>query len=141
MGEIFFDSSRAYLREHPFCISLINSLTPLRYEKGSCEALMAFARDRQPLLIASLVTGGATGPITMAGVLVLQNAEIRFGAAGFTGNARCLRLCFWDYGYAQHRRFAGCTRILEDFEGRGSARAPLWASLPWRRLAYGILRH
>ena len=79
MGEIFFDSSRAYLREHPFCISLINSLTPLRYEKGSCEALMAFARDRQPLLIASLVTGGATGPITMAGVLVLQNAEILAG--------------------------------------------------------------
>lgn len=79
MGEILFDCDRNHLKENPFSISLINSLTPLRYEKHSCEALMAFAENRQPMLIASLVTGGATGPVTMGGVLILQNAEVLAG--------------------------------------------------------------
>lgn len=79
MGEIVFDCDREYLKEHPFSISLINSLTPLRYEEQSIKALMACARNRQPMLIASLVTGGATGPITMGGTAVLQNAEVLAG--------------------------------------------------------------
>lgn len=79
MAEILFQKDREYLKEHPFGISLINSLTPLRYECHATEALMAFAENKQPMLIASLVTGGATGPITMGGVLVVQNAEILAG--------------------------------------------------------------
>lgn len=79
MGEVLFGASQTYLKEHPFSISLINSLTPLRYERHATEALMAFAEAGQALLVASLVTGGATGPVTMGGVLVLQNAEILAG--------------------------------------------------------------
>ena len=79
MAEILFAKDREYLKEHPFSISLINSLTPLRYECHAAEALMEFAKNKQPMLIASLVTGGATGPITLAGILVVQNAEILAG--------------------------------------------------------------
>ncbi len=79
MAEILFQQDRNYLKEHPFSISLINSLTPLRYERHAVESLIEFAKNKQPMLIAALVTGGATGPITMAGVLVVQNAEILAG--------------------------------------------------------------
>lgn len=79
MGEIIFDCDREYLKEHPFSISLINSLTPLRYEEHTCDALMECAKNKQPMLIAALVTGGATGPISMGGVLVLQTAEVLAG--------------------------------------------------------------
>lgn len=79
MAEIAFGQDRAWLKEHPFSISLINSLTPLRYEAHASEALMEFAKNNQPMLIAALVTGGATGPITLGGTLVVQNAEVLAG--------------------------------------------------------------
>jgi len=79
MAEIVFAKDRKYLKEHPFSISLINSLTPLRYEAHASEALIEFAKNNQPMLIAALVTGGATGPVTLGGVLVVQNAEVLAG--------------------------------------------------------------
>lgn len=79
MAEIVFAKDRKYLQEHPFSISLINSLTPLRYDSHATEALMELAKNNQALLIASLVTGGATGPVTLAGILVVQNAEVLAG--------------------------------------------------------------
>lgn len=79
MAEIIFAKDREYLKEHPFSISLINSLTPLRYEAHATEALMEFAKNNQPMLIAALVTGGATGPVTLGGILVIQNAEVLAG--------------------------------------------------------------
>jgi trimethylamine--corrinoid protein Co-methyltransferase len=63
------------------CISLINSLTPLGYSTEMLEALVAFAEVRQPLVIAALAMAGSTGPITLAGVLALQNAELLAGVA------------------------------------------------------------
>jgi trimethylamine--corrinoid protein Co-methyltransferase len=43
------------------------------------EALLEYARWRQPVIIALLVMAGSTGPITLAGVLAQQNAEILAG--------------------------------------------------------------
>jgi trimethylamine--corrinoid protein Co-methyltransferase len=43
------------------------------------EALMEYAAAGQPLIIASLAIAGATGPVTMAGNLALQNAEVMAG--------------------------------------------------------------
>ncbi|WP_462328177.1 trimethylamine methyltransferase family protein [Desulfobaculum sp.] len=79
MGEMVFGCDREEFKEKPFSISLINSLTPLRYEEKTCEALIELATYKQPMLIAALVTGGATGPISMGGVLVLQTAEVLAG--------------------------------------------------------------
>ena len=65
--------------ERPVTIGLINSLSPLGYSQEMIQALMEYARWRQPLIIALLVMAGSTGPITLAGVLAQQNAEILAG--------------------------------------------------------------
>jgi trimethylamine--corrinoid protein Co-methyltransferase len=43
------------------------------------EVIMVYARWRQPLIMASLVIAGATGPVTLAGSLAQQNAEVLAG--------------------------------------------------------------
>jgi trimethylamine--corrinoid protein Co-methyltransferase len=62
-------------------ISLINSLSPLGYSKETLEALVVFAKARQPVVIAALMMAGSTGPITLAGVLSTQTAELLAGVA------------------------------------------------------------
>ena len=69
----------AQVGERPVTIGLINSLSPLSYSQEMIQALMEYARWRQPLIIALLVMAGSTGPITLAGVLAQQNAEILAG--------------------------------------------------------------
>jgi trimethylamine--corrinoid protein Co-methyltransferase len=78
MARILFGSD---LGDRAVCISLINSLTPLGYSTEMLEALVAFAEVRQPLVLAALAMAGSTGPITLAGVLALQNAELLAGVA------------------------------------------------------------
>jgi trimethylamine--corrinoid protein Co-methyltransferase len=78
MARILFGGE---LGDRAVCISLINSLTPLGYSTEMLEALVEFARVRQPLVIAALAMAGSTGPITLAGVLALQNAELLAGIA------------------------------------------------------------
>ena len=60
-------------------ISLINSLSPLGYSSEMLDALLTFARARQPLVLAALMMAGSTGPITLAGVLAAQTAELLAG--------------------------------------------------------------
>jgi trimethylamine--corrinoid protein Co-methyltransferase len=43
------------------------------------EALVAYAQVRQPVIIAALMMAGSTGPITLAGVLATQTAELLAG--------------------------------------------------------------
>jgi trimethylamine--corrinoid protein Co-methyltransferase len=76
MARILFGGD---LGNRAVCISLINSLTPLGYSTEMLEALAEFATVRQPLVIAALAMAGSTGPITLAGVLALQNAELLAG--------------------------------------------------------------
>ncbi|MEE9229430.1 MAG: trimethylamine methyltransferase family protein [Acidobacteriota bacterium] len=63
----------------PVLISLINSRSPLQFSEEMAASLIEFARCGQPCVIAPLVMAGASGPITAAGVLALQNAEILAG--------------------------------------------------------------
>lgn len=60
-------------------ISLINSLSPLGYSTEMLEALVEYAHVRQPVVIAALMMAGSTGPITLAGVLATQTAELLAG--------------------------------------------------------------
>lgn len=73
----FDDQER--LKERPVMSALINSLSPLGYSQEMLDALVEYARWRQPVIIAALVMAGFTGPITIAGVLAQQNAEILAG--------------------------------------------------------------
>lgn len=69
------------IEDWPVTIGLVNSLSPLGFSSEMLEALVEYARARQPLLIAALMMAGSTGPITLAGVLATQTAELLAGIA------------------------------------------------------------
>ncbi|MCP4721290.1 MAG: trimethylamine methyltransferase [Desulfobacteraceae bacterium] len=60
-------------------VSLINSLSPLQFADEMAGALIELARHNQACVIASLIMAGGSGPVTLDGVLALQNAEILAG--------------------------------------------------------------
>jgi len=78
MASILFDGD---IKERPVCIGLINSLTPLGYSDEMLAALMEYARWGQPVMIAALAMAGSTSPVTLAGTLALQCAELLAGVA------------------------------------------------------------
>lgn len=67
------------LARYPIMTSLVDPTTPLSWDRGPVEALIENARARVPCIIASCPTSGGTAPISMAGTLVVQNAEILSG--------------------------------------------------------------
>ncbi len=67
------------LKEMPVTVSLINSLSPLQFSQEMAGSLIELARYGQACVIASLIMAGSSGPVTLAGVLALQNAEILSG--------------------------------------------------------------
>ncbi len=67
------------LRQQPVTISLINSLTPLAYSVEMLEALLEYIHWRQPVIIAALAMAGSTAPVTLAGMLAMQTAELLAG--------------------------------------------------------------
>jgi len=78
MASILF-GSEAQLAEKPRLISILCSLSPLKYDDRMLGALMEYAKAGQPQLITSLAIAGETGPATLAGNLALQTAEILAG--------------------------------------------------------------
>ncbi len=60
-------------------VSLINSLSPLQFSDEMVGALIELARHNQACVVASLIMAGGSGPVTLDGVLALQNAEILAG--------------------------------------------------------------
>jgi trimethylamine--corrinoid protein Co-methyltransferase len=78
MASILFDEQ---IGQRPVTVGVINGLSPLGYSQEMIQALIEYASRRQPVIIAMLVMAGSTGPITLAGVLAQQNAEILAGVA------------------------------------------------------------
>ena len=67
------------IKDKPVTVSLINSLSPLQFSEEMAGSLIETARYGQACVVASLAMAGASGPITLAGILALQNAEILAG--------------------------------------------------------------
>jgi trimethylamine---corrinoid protein Co-methyltransferase len=63
----------------PVTVSLINSLSPLQFSDEMAGSLIELARANQACVIASLIMAGSSGPVTLAGVITLQTAEILSG--------------------------------------------------------------
>jgi trimethylamine---corrinoid protein Co-methyltransferase len=76
MAQILFGGE---IKDHAVTISLINSLTPLSYSAEMLEALLEYIRWGQPVIIAALAMAGSTAPVTLAGMLAMQNAELLAG--------------------------------------------------------------
>jgi trimethylamine--corrinoid protein Co-methyltransferase len=70
---------RDQLMDHPATISLINSLSPLQFSEEMASSLVQLVKGGQAVCVAALIMMGSSGPITIPGVLTLQNAEILTG--------------------------------------------------------------
>jgi len=75
MAEIVYGS---HLQE-PITLGVISALSPLAYSPDMIEAVLVYAEHNQPLIFANLVMAGSTGPITLAGMIAQQNAELLAG--------------------------------------------------------------
>ncbi len=71
--------SKKQLREKPLVSIYVSSLTPLQYRHGDIEILKVCGEYGIPVMLNSSPIAGATAPVTLAGLLVLLNAEILAG--------------------------------------------------------------
>ena len=67
------------IQEKPVMMAIISSLSPLQYSTEMAGALIEYARHGQANMIGLLMMAGATGPVTLPGLLALQNAEMLAG--------------------------------------------------------------
>jgi len=63
----------------PHTMALININSPLQFGSEMAEALMVYAHNGQVSVVASAVMAASSGPVNLAGVLALQNAEVLAG--------------------------------------------------------------
>jgi len=78
MAEVVAGGSEA-LREKPFVACYINVTTGLLHNADALEKLLFLAGKGLPALYIPVVSGGTTGPVTMAGTLALSNAGVLVG--------------------------------------------------------------
>ena len=64
------------LRERPICTINCSPTSPLTLDENCCTGVMTSARAGVPCNLISMVMAGASGPITLAGSLVVHNCEI-----------------------------------------------------------------
>ncbi len=64
------------LLEQPSFIANVTTNSPLRIDEPMGDGLMLMAEHNQPVSITSFAMAGAIAPITMAGAVAMQNAEI-----------------------------------------------------------------
>jgi len=127
-GILFGD--RVSIRERPVMISLINTLSPLGFSVETIEALMEYARWRQPLLVSAYPTAGVSGPVTIAGTLIVGNAEVLTGVVltqlispgtpviyGGTGSAGDMRTANVTNSSPEGAIFTVCTAQLARYYG------------------------
>ena len=75
---LIFRRSLKDLIERPMDVVWVNPVSPLQYDDQT-EGLVEGAKQGMPVMLSSDVLMGGTGPITLAGTLVQQNAEILAG--------------------------------------------------------------
>ena len=67
--------------ETPCCYSVANSNSPLQLDLLMCRGIIDAARAGQLMVLTPFTLAGAMAPVTIAGALVLQNAEALAGIA------------------------------------------------------------
>lgn len=64
------------LLRRPSLSAIICAVPPLNLDGGGSEATIEFAKAGIPVMMMSMVEAGVSGPVTLAGTLVVSNAEI-----------------------------------------------------------------
>lgn len=67
------------LRERPIISSLVCPVSPLRLVRDCCEIIITGARAGVPINVLSMGMAGGSMPVTLAGTLVIHNAEVLSG--------------------------------------------------------------
>jgi len=67
------------LRRKPVIMGWENPISALSHGKAQTEMVLEFAKLGLPIHVGPAIQAGATGPVTLAGVLVQQNAEVLSG--------------------------------------------------------------
>ena len=67
------------LRRKPLIAGWENPISPLCHGEAQIQMVLEFAKVGLPILISPAIQAGATGPASLAGVLVQQNAEVLSG--------------------------------------------------------------
>ena len=75
MAQIVAGGEEAF-RQRPNLMAMINTVSPLTNTPEQMEALIVYAEANAPLFFSPQIQAGATGPVTMAGLLIQMNAEI-----------------------------------------------------------------
>jgi trimethylamine--corrinoid protein Co-methyltransferase len=63
------------LRQNPIFSAVASPVSPLTFEKHAVEAMVVLAEAGIPVVPMNMALGGTTAPATMAGILVMANAE------------------------------------------------------------------
>ena len=129
MASMIFGGREA-LKKKPALITLINSITPLKYDDRMLAALMTYAKAGQACAISSLVMSGSTGPVTMAGTMAVQNAEVLAGIVlaqcvnpgapvvyGSTSGAADMKTISLSIGNAENALYTAASAQLARFYG------------------------
>jgi trimethylamine--corrinoid protein Co-methyltransferase len=75
LRNLVFRNNMTNLVEKPLDVVWVNSISPLQHD-DQMYGMIEAARLDQPIMVSPDVLLGGTGPITMAGALVQQNAEV-----------------------------------------------------------------
>jgi len=73
MADVLLDGKS--VRQHPILSFGFTSVSPLRWSDSALEVFRVSSGHGIPLMVNSEVISGTTGPVTLAGTLVLANAE------------------------------------------------------------------
>lgn len=73
LGEMVF--GRESIEEKPFCISLVNCNSPLRWDDRMLDAQFEYTRANQPVIMTPFLLMGAMSPVSIPAALAQQVAE------------------------------------------------------------------
>jgi len=64
------------LMRRPMLICMVNPTSPLQWDKPMIEGMMEYAKMKQIVTPSPEIMAGATGPVTLAGMMAQHNAEV-----------------------------------------------------------------
>jgi len=79
MASILVGGEEDFIKKPGIVNGVVCPTSPLRYSTDATERLMEFSRHQIPFGIWSAPMAGATAPATLAGTIVVQNAEVLAG--------------------------------------------------------------
>lgn len=79
MASIVAGCDKKTLASRPNLFTTINVISPLKHDRAQTQGLMVYARHGVPVEVTAEPQLGATAPVTLAGALIQQTAEILSG--------------------------------------------------------------